>query len=80
MRKSHVLAALAASARMVTGLGYSSFPNCAVICVMDALPRSPCRALDAACLCADTTFMDLVAPCIKVKCTMAERLGESTSA
>ncbi|KAF4492425.1 hypothetical protein CGGC5_v001892 [Colletotrichum fructicola Nara gc5] len=74
MRKSHVLAALAASARMVTGLGYSSFPNCAVICVMDALPRSPCRALDAACLCADTTFMDLVAPCIKVKCTMAERL------
>ncbi|KAH9230655.1 hypothetical protein K456DRAFT_1918120 [Colletotrichum gloeosporioides 23] len=48
--------------------------SCQVICVMDALPRSPCRALDAACLCADTTFTDLVAPCIKVKCTMAERL------
>ncbi|KAL3297476.1 CFEM domain-containing protein [Colletotrichum asianum] len=74
MRKSHLLAALAASARMVTGLGYSSYPNCAVICVMDALPRSPCRALDAACLCADTTFTDLVAPCIKANCTMAERL------
>ncbi|KAF4848631.1 hypothetical protein CGCSCA4_v004822 [Colletotrichum siamense] len=74
MRKSHLLAALAASARIVTGLGYSSFPNCAVICVMDALPRSPCRALDAACLCADTTFTDLVAPCIKANCTMAERL------
>ncbi|KAF5528565.1 hypothetical protein CGCA056_v001762 [Colletotrichum aenigma] len=74
MRKSHLLAALAASARMVTGFGYSSYPNCAVICVMDALPRSPCRALDAACLCADTTFTDLVAPCIKANCTMAELL------
>ncbi|KAF4903554.1 hypothetical protein CGCVW01_v013113 [Colletotrichum viniferum] len=74
MRKSHLLAALAASARMVIGFGYSSFPNCAVICVMDALPRSPCPALDGACLCADTTFTDLVAPCIKANCTMAERL------
>ncbi|KAF4831105.1 hypothetical protein CGCTS75_v005316 [Colletotrichum tropicale] len=59
---------------MVTGFGYSSYPNCAVICVMDALPRSPCRAFDAACLCADTTFTDLVAPCIKANCTMAESL------
>ncbi|KAK1503719.1 CFEM domain-containing protein [Colletotrichum abscissum] len=52
----------------------SDYPPCAVTCIVDALPQSPCTGLNQTCLCADPVFNDNVGACVNSGCTVKDGL------
>ncbi|CCF38132.1 integral membrane protein [Colletotrichum higginsianum] len=55
-------------------LGLEGIPNCAVNCMLEALPETNCSPVDQACLCADKKFSATVEPCVRSLCTIEETL------
>ncbi|KAF6831960.1 CFEM domain-containing protein [Colletotrichum plurivorum] len=75
MKTLHLAVALVAAVAGLASADIKTYPNCAVVCAVDALPKSTCPALDQKCLCADANFAGLVANCIKEKCSITDALN-----
>ncbi|KAK1979899.1 hypothetical protein LZ30DRAFT_724896 [Colletotrichum cereale] len=50
------------------------YPSCALSCVLEAIPQTPCAATNQTCLCQDLSFSRLVEPCVGERCTIKESL------
>ncbi|KAF6833510.1 CFEM domain-containing protein (integral membrane protein) [Colletotrichum musicola] len=50
-------------------------PDCAIDCMIKALPETTCGPTNQTCLCADTKFSDAVTPCVVASCTVKEALA-----
>ncbi|KAE9579566.1 hypothetical protein CGMCC3_g4409 [Colletotrichum fructicola] len=77
MRSSHLFALLVGCFAILAGASpsISDYPPCAVACIIDALPQSPCSGLNQTCLCADPVFNEEVSGCVKQGCTVSEALN-----
>ncbi|KAK1712076.1 hypothetical protein BDP67DRAFT_566469 [Colletotrichum lupini] len=49
-------------------------PPCAVPCLLDAIPKSTCTSGDQACLCHDTSYINLVETCVRADCSVKNAL------
>ncbi|KAK1689893.1 hypothetical protein BDP55DRAFT_691324 [Colletotrichum godetiae] len=76
MRTLNLFAVLLCSITIAAGAipSISDYPPCALTCIVDALPHSPCTGLNQTCLCADPVFSDDVGACVKSGCTVKEGL------
>ncbi|OHE92445.1 CFEM domain-containing protein [Colletotrichum orchidophilum] len=51
-------------------------PQCAVRCQLEAIPQTACAPNNQTCLCKDTSYINLVEPCVKANCKVKEALGQ----
>lgn len=47
-----------------------------VPCLLDAIPKSACASSDQTCLCADTSYINLVETCVRANCSVKNALGQ----
>ncbi|PTB36093.1 hypothetical protein M441DRAFT_283243 [Trichoderma asperellum CBS 433.97] len=48
-------------------------PTCAQTCALDAMAATGCAVTDAKCICADTSFITAITPCILATCNASDQ-------